>query len=271
MAANPALEQHLLSAAARLLGADLEKLIPKTALKKANPSAYYTEYDMTLGQFYVPGRTKKEDPTEEHKLLAGLKVMSEKLRKENEALRNLVRSEAAKAEQRGYDKGLAAGLEQGTKKGKSEAVAAVNTIKSSVAKVVQQIEREREPLLHASEGKILELALSAAEAIVDNEITSSTETVLHVIRKSLTEIAATDKVTIRVNPSEVESVEEGRGFWHSINTQLKEVKIEPDTRIAKGGCMIESPGGCVDARIDVQLKAVRELFMKHWKDKGATP
>jgi flagellar biosynthesis/type III secretory pathway protein FliH len=113
--------------------------------------------------------------------------------------------------------------------------------------------------------------LTAAECIIDNEISQSTEPVLAVIRKSLAEISSAETVTVRVNPAEVEAVEEGRGFWQAVNSQLKDIKIETDGRVAKGGCMVESAGGSVDARIETQLKAVRELFLKHWKAKGSTP
>ncbi len=266
MSINAALEKHLLSAAAKALGTDLERLIPKTTLKKVSPEKPYADYDMTLGQFYVPGKTRREDPTEEHKLLAGLKVMAEKLKKENDALKNLVRSEAEKAAKKGFEKGLRDGFEQGYQKGKQEASKEVAAVRADTVKVLEKFEIDKKVFFHEAEGKVIELALLATEAIIGKTTNASDEAVLNVVKKGIAEIASSDTVTLRINPLNLEAVESGKNFWHSVSSNLKDVKIVADTRVDKGGCIVESAGGAVDARLETQLKSLRTSFLKLWQE-----
>jgi len=266
MSTNAALEKHLLSAAAKALGTDLERLIPKTTLKKAAPEKSYSDYDMTLGQFYVPGRTRREDPTEEHKLLAGLKVMAEKLKKENETLRSLVRSESESAAKKGYEKGVREGFDKGFQKGKQEGKGEIAMVKGETVKVLEKFEKERKVFFHEAERKVLELAMLSAEAVIGKTIDNSDEAVINVVKKGISEIASSDTVTLKVNPANLETVESGKDFWHSVSSSLKDVKIVPDTRVDKGGCIVESSGGTVDARIETQIKSLRASFIKLWQE-----
>jgi flagellar assembly protein FliH len=38
-------------------------------------------------------------------------------------------------------------------------------------------------------------------------------------------------------------------------------QLVPDTRVALGGCLIDSPGGTLDGRLETQLQSLRDLLL----------
>jgi flagellar assembly protein FliH len=263
---NQALHDILIGAAAKALGGDLSKIIPKTAIKKADPEKFYTDYSLTLGEFYVPGRTRRESASEEQKMAAGLKLMTERLQKENAALRKRVQDERKKAHQTGCQEGLKKGLEEGYAKGKADTQASVAKVQANIASVLKAFEAEKQGVLSRSERKSLEIIFQAVERILRVEAQTRPEVVLNVLKSALAEVAKADAVTVKVNPEEVAAVNEAKNFWLPVNASIEEIKVEEDSRVERGGCVVDSPAGSVDARLSVQLEKIREIFLQCWKE-----
>jgi flagellar biosynthesis/type III secretory pathway protein FliH len=43
-------------------------------------------------------------------------------------------------------------------------------------------------------------------------------------------------------------------------TRLRDVTVEPATSVSPGGCSIETPSGEVDARIEEQMREIRDAI-----------
>jgi flagellar biosynthesis/type III secretory pathway protein FliH len=64
------------------------------------------------------------------------------------------------------------------------------------------------------------------------------------------------KVTIKVHPEFLPIVEQHRDRFLQHSSSLKELRIEADPRVKLGGCLIETPGGEIDARIESQFAVI---------------
>jgi len=51
-----------------------------------------------------------------------------------------------------------------------------------------------------------------------------------------------------------------------VGERLSDITIEADTTITKGGCIIDSNAGVVDATLGVQFSEMNELIEKIWND-----
>jgi flagellar biosynthesis/type III secretory pathway protein FliH len=108
-------------------------------------------------------------------------------------------------------------------------------------------------LLGRIETDALRFALAVAERIVKREVRIDKEVVVRQIREAVKRVVGIDSIKIRVNPEE-ESV--ARQHRSAILGSLREVLIEADATIERGGCIIESTAGNVDARLETQLRQV---------------
>ena len=263
---NPALNNVLIQAAQKALKSAPSDLLPKTTVKKADSGKPYTSYDLTLGEFYVPGHTQKGELSEEQKMVLGLRAMAKKLARENQSLKNSMKTEKEAAYKAGLNEGLKKGHAAGYEKGKKDTHEAVAKVQQNLAAVLKDFAQKKEDVLSMSERKTLEIVFLAVERIIHQEVKTDPNIILNVLKAAILEVAKTDKITVKVNPKEAEAVGQGKEFWVPINAQFSEIRVDEDSRIERGGCIIESTAGSVDARISTQIAGIREIFLKAWDE-----
>ncbi len=263
---DKALNSLLMDAAAKVLNKKAVTSIEKPGVKKADPQKFYADYDLSLGEFYIPGRTRRESATEEQKMIAGLKMLTEKLQSENIALRKQSAEDKVKVHQIGFDEGRKKGAAEGYEKGKNDLKEAISKVQGNLISVIRSFELKKNDVLNNSERKALEIIFLAVEKIIRLEAKTRKEVVLNILKSAISEVSKSDKLTIKINPSEIEAVNTAKDFWLPVNAQIKEVLIEEDSRVECGGCILESQSGSVDARINVQMEKIREIFLKCWED-----
>jgi flagellar biosynthesis/type III secretory pathway protein FliH len=63
---------------------------------------------------------------------------------------------------------------------------------------------------------------------------------------------------LRINPDDLSFVEEWRPELFEKFKTLKSIVVNPDSTIQRGGCLLETPCGDIDARIETQLEIIGE-------------
>ncbi len=169
-----------------------------------------------------------------------------------------------------YQKGKAEGLRLGAEKGSSDAASVYNKnileIQQSVASFLKKFEDSKREIFSHSEHIILKLCLEISRKIISSEVATRQDVILNVTKKALSYMAEREKLVIRIAPDDLEILNEKRDFWEPVTEKLKNVTIEPDERVNKGGCIIESNSGTVDARLGIQIDEITDLIEKMWTD-----
>ena len=76
---------------------------------------------------------------------------------------------------------------------------------------------------------------------------------------------------IRVNPDDLEAVRRHRNDWLESLESIDHLLIESDPTVTRGGCVVETPIGDVDAQIEERLDRVRNALLEDLrKDTGET-
>ena len=102
--------------------------------------------------------------------------------------------------------------------------------------------------------------------IITCEVSDRTDIVLAVLKRALDFIGHSEKMVVRVASEDLEQVSDRKDFWIPVGERLEYITIEADERIEKGGCIIESNSGVVDARLGVQFNELADLIEKTWSD-----
>jgi flagellar assembly protein FliH len=172
-----------------------------------------------------------------------------------------LRAIAAETRQRAREEGLAEGL--------AEARARIEPALEAVAEAERQIRAREEEFLRAAERSAVELALAIAEKIVSGAVAARPETVLDVVAGALLRTATRHRLVIEVNPEDLELVSEGAEGLAARLGGVQRLDVVAERRIERGGCIVRTEEGEIDARIGSQLQRLGELMTEAWRRNDA--
>lgn len=167
------------------------------------------------------------------------------------------RQERLKERQAGLDEGNRKGYDRGRAEGRTEAEEVLRQFDQAIKDAVQQ----REILLQQSKQKILELVIQISRKVTFDAIAVDPEVTLTMISGVIDSLIDRSHLKIKVNPDHLPMVEQNIDQFMAGSATIKEIKIEADPRVRYGGCLIETPTGDIDARLDSQLEVVEETIL----------
>ncbi|CAK0768632.1 type III secretion protein L [Gammaproteobacteria bacterium] len=91
--------------------------------------------------------------------------------------------------------------------------------------------------------------------------------VLAVVREALRHARDQKRVTLRVAPEQLEIVRDHLTEIAAEQGGMSSLDVVGDDRVGAGGCLIETPMGLVDARLETQLRNLRERLSHRFTDR----
>ncbi|MFZ1081933.1 MAG: FliH/SctL family protein [Candidatus Kryptoniota bacterium] len=187
----------------------------------------------------------------------GEKDASRSLTHGNDDEGNSEKDASAKA----FEEGFEAGKTEAAKFLQSEYEKKVQDNLRDLNSVTREFSKEVERYNQEFDSAVMKLAIAVAKRIVAREINIDEGAVLARSREAIRKIAGVDKIKIHVNPSDEEYIREHRNELMSYADSVKEIAIEGDNKVERGGCIIESDLGNIDARISTQFELVEEALL----------
>lgn len=103
---------------------------------------------------------------------------------------------------------------------------------------------------------VIETAYEIAKKVLQREIEEKT-IIDDNIKVAINKIIGANEVRLKLNPKDAEELSDySKGLIN--NSSFNKIKIEGDSNIEKGGCLIETEIGNVDARISTQLMELKK-------------
>ena len=161
-----------------------------------------------------------------------------------------------------FDKGFKEGEVEGIKKGETSVLSAAEFLKESGNKIFEQ----KNKFLTESEKSIVQLAVHIAEKIIDREIDNDDEIVVRTIKKSLKLISDKTNLIVRLAEEDLEIVKDKTPEIISIFDDIPSLKVSVDDRVKKGGVIIETNSGLIDARLKVQSQEIFDSLISEVGD-----
>lgn len=177
------------------------------------------------------------------------KFEAEKMIKEAELKVSEIEHEA-------YKKGYDAGREEGYKEGQSEVMRLIDRLGTIVSTAVDI----RDEIIRSSEKLMTEMILMISRKVIKDEIVERREVVINNIKESIKRVKDRDRIDIRVNFADLDMTTAHKDELIKMMESLKKVNIYEDSRVDRGGCIIETDVGAIDARISTQLDAIEEAI-----------
>ena len=163
---------------------------------------------------------------------------------------------ASEIEHEAYQKGYNAGREIGYREGQGEVRRLIDRLGTILGHAIDV----REQVIKESEKQMVEMILIIARKVIKDEIVERKEVVLNNIRDALSRIKERDRIDIRVNFADLELTTAHKDEVVKMMESLRKVNIYEDSRVDRGGVIIETDVGAIDARISTQLKEIEEAI-----------
>ncbi|MBN1141879.1 MAG: flagellar assembly protein FliH, partial [Deltaproteobacteria bacterium] len=158
--------------------------------------------------------------------------------------------------QKKIEEAQAAGRKAGLEEGERRFAQAIEAL----GKVMEDISRLRQTIMHNSSHDMLQLVLTIVRQVLQVEISVRPEVILATIERALQASISADYFHVKVNPGDLDLVQEKKPFFLTRITGLKNITFEGDESIAGGGCRVESEFGDVDAAIETQLEEIKQFL-----------
>jgi flagellar assembly protein FliH len=164
----------------------------------------------------------------------------------------------------GLTRAYTSGLEEGQRLAETEFRETLERLRAEedtrITGILTSISTQLAALQKTLERDAYLFALAVAERIIKREITLSDDTVILQIKEALQRIVGVDSIKLRVHPSDEGIVRSHRTAFLSALENVRDLIIETDDGIERGGCIIESASGNVDARIATQLRQIESAL-----------
>lgn len=148
-----------------------------------------------------------------------------------------------------YAQGEKAGVEAGTTR--------ADAMLRRLSDTLRELEELRRSMIRQTEHQIVQLAIEMARRIVRREVQTDNDLLCAMARVALDRLGDASPATIRLNPEDYHTiVARHGGTWAGTN-----VNVVADPSVGRGGCMVESPFGFVDASVEAQFHVLEQALL----------
>jgi flagellar assembly protein FliH len=156
------------------------------------------------------------------------------------------------ARQQGHQEGFAAGM--------AAAQEELAPAAQALATVHAEIQARRDELVDIVEERAVELALQIAGKVVAGTLEVQPERVVDVVRGALRCLVDRERVTVQVNTLDLELVRDSVASLSGTLGGIGHFEVQEERRVTRGGAIVASGGGEVDATIETKLQRAREAI-----------
>jgi flagellar assembly protein FliH len=154
----------------------------------------------------------------------------------------------------------AAAREEGLREGREEALVALTPALEALTQAVEGVQASQYARADRLEAHAVDLALFLAEKVLGGALAVDPSIVVESVRGALRGIVERERVTVLVHPDDLEMV---RGALDDIRASLggiEHCEVQAERRVSRGGAIVRTPDGDVDARLETKLVRAREVI-----------
>ncbi len=156
-----------------------------------------------------------------------------------------------------YSKGYEAGREEGYKSGEAEVDRLIDRVHTVLNKSIEK----RIEIIDEAESQLIDLVLQISRKVIKVVSENQKNVVINNVVQALRKMKSRGDVAIKVNLSDLEITTEHTKDFLRMVENVKSITVLEDSSVDKGGCIIETDFGQIDARISSQLKEIEEKIL----------
>jgi flagellar assembly protein FliH len=153
----------------------------------------------------------------------------------------------------------AAAHAEGLAAGREAALAELAPAAAALEEAAGALRAEAAAIAERLELQAVDLALLLAEKVVGAAVDADPALVVEAVRGALRGLVERERVTVLVHPDDLELVRGAMGGLIATLGGIEHCEVQAERRVSRGGAVVRTPDGDVDARLDVKLQRAREV------------
>ncbi len=186
------------------------------------------------------------------------KRIIDEAKKKAEEIEREIQLKVDKIEKEAYERGYKEGHERGYQEGREEVKRLVDRLHTIISKAIEK----RNEIIEESETQIINLVLLIAKKVIKVISENQKNVVINNVVQALRKLKSRGDVIIRVNFADLELTSEHIKDFMSMVENVKSISVLEDSSVDRGGCIIETDFGQIDARISSQLHEIEEKILE---------
>ncbi len=172
-----------------------------------------------------------------------------------------ISAKLALLEQEAYEKGFAQGQKDGELIGRKK----YETLANRLAEILKNLEKDLSEHILALEPQLLALVKLMVEKLVLKEVDTDAQPIKASLREALKHVVEQTQVKIHLHPDDTEFLDEILAELREEFSKIKDFEIVPNPNLKRGGCLLETDFGLVDATLERRWQEI----LKRLEDEGS--
>lgn len=160
-----------------------------------------------------------------------------------------------------YERSRQDGMEKGREEGYKEGNAEAERLVERIHKMLESVQAKRQEILDGTEQQIVSLVILTARKVVKIMSENQKSVVMANVIQALKKVKGRGEVTLRVNLSDVKLTSEHISDFIKQVENVTNIHVVEDSSVEKGGCIVETDFGAIDARISSQLSELENQIL----------
>ncbi len=174
------------------------------------------------------------------------------------ALESDIKQRVAQTEREAYERGYTEGHQKGYEEGKAEVGRLIERLHTIITKAIEK----RNEIIEESETQIINLVLMIVKKVIKVISENQKNVVINNVVQALRKLKSRGDVVIRVNLADLELTSEHVKDFMKMVENVKSITVLEDSSVDRGGCVIETDFGQIDARVSSQLHEIEEKILE---------
>jgi flagellar assembly protein FliH len=148
---------------------------------------------------------------------------------------------------------------EGLAAGREAALAELQPAAAALEEAARRLHEQSAAVAERLEVEAVELALMLSEKIIGAAVAVDPALVVEAVRGALRGLVDRERVTVLVHPDDLELVRGAMGGLVATLGGIEHSEVQAERRVARGGAVVRTPDGDVDARVETKLQRAREV------------
>jgi len=184
---------------------------------------------------------------------------AEEAAKQAESIIKDARSRKEAIEMQAYN----SGMEKGQAEGRKIATKKIEPLFDTLKAAIDEIASMRTSIIEKHQDQILEIIFLITEKIIHRSIQVSPDIILDTVRAASNHLMETDDIRLRLHPSDFEYIREIETIIAKSLSGKRQVHVIEDTSIDRGGVIIDTEFGEIDATIRSQIEHIHDILSEN--------
>ncbi|MFP4521798.1 MAG: FliH/SctL family protein [Fibrobacterota bacterium] len=265
---NKGLVEHLAKAAAGKIASassgvrNARGIIKKSGEYRSYPSGSGEQVE--FGEFAVPGRQSASE-SETLKEIAALKKKCAALQEKITIIKRKLPGVKKEIYKRGFIKGKEEGKASAEKKMREETAKEIDRLSENIKSAFSRLEGERKNLIGSLEKETVEAVKKIVSRVIFAEAENSVGLIANSVKAALDYINSNGIINIKVNPDDYNTALSSKDIWLPVSGVSEHYRVVKDPSVERGGFLIESDSGNVDASLGTRISGMEKVIDEVWE------